>query len=105
MRLSWTTNLGRLHVDDPSPALVDAVRALDVNGTFHPVVEETVLVEVDVATARPVGVHARAWTWVTVPRTDRTSVQVEAEFVAMQMVMCHPHVAMVLGARVIDWEE
>ena len=63
----------------------------------------TVLVEVDVATARPPRTHARTYTWLTVERTNRTSVQIEAEYTAMHMAMCHPHVVMVVGARVIDW--
>ena len=65
----------------------------------------TVLVEVDVATCRPPRVNARTYTWLTVERTNRTSVQIEAEFTAMHMAMCHPHVVMVVGARVIDWKD
>ena len=65
----------------------------------------TVLVEVDVATCRLPRVHARTYTWLTVERTNRTSVQIEAEDIAMHMAMTHPHVEMVLGARIIDWRE
>lgn len=63
----------------------------------------TVLVEVDVATARPPRVHARTYTWLSVARRDRSNVQVEAEQTAMHMAMCHPHVVMAVGARIIDW--
>ena len=66
---------------------------------------EVVTVEVDVATARPPRVHARMYTTLVVERRDRTNVQVDAEFIAAHMAMCHPHVVMVLGMRVIDWEE
>ena len=64
-----------------------------------------VLVEVDVATARPPAVHARTWTWLALERRDRWNVQVEAEQTAMLMATCDPRVVMPLGARVIDWEE
>lgn len=66
-----------------------------------------VLVEVDVATHRPVGIHARTYTWLSVEERegDRWAVQIEAEDTAMMMAMTHPWCEMVLGARVIDWEE
>lgn len=64
-----------------------------------------VLVEVDVATARPPRVHARTYTWLTIERRNRRNVQVEAEETAMLMATCHPHVVMVIGARIIDWME
>lgn len=67
----------------------------------------TVLVEVDVATCRPPRVNARTYTWLTVDAPagcSRSHVQVEAETTAMLMAMCHPHVEMVVGARIIDWE-
>lgn len=67
-----------------------------------------VLVEVDVATCRPVRVDARTYTWLAIEApADRTRdhVQIEAEDTAMMMAMTHPWCEMVLGARVIDWEE
>lgn len=64
-----------------------------------------VLVEVDVATHRPVGIHARTYTWLVVERRNRWNVQIEAEHTAMMMAMCHPFCEMVVGARIIDWEE
>ena len=67
--------------------------------------EIEVLVEVDVATARPPAVHARIYTWLVVERIDRTNVMVDACYIAAHMAMCHPHVVMVVGHRIIDWKE
>ena len=67
--------------------------------------EVVVTVEVDVAMCRPPRVHARMYTTLVVERRDRWNVQLEAEDTAMHMAMSHPHVEMVVGARVIDWEE
>lgn len=64
-----------------------------------------VLVEVDVATARPPRTHATIYTWLAVESRDRTNVQIEAEQTAMLMAMCHPAVVMPVGARIIDWKE
>lgn len=66
-----------------------------------------VLVEVDVATHRPVGIHARTYIWLSIEEKpgDRWHVQIQAEETAMMMAMTHSWCEMVLGARVIDWEE
>jgi hypothetical protein len=64
-----------------------------------------VLVEVDVATCRPPKIDARIYTWVSVERTSRTNVEVEAEETACLMALCHPSVVMPVGARIIEWEE
>ena len=64
------------------------------------------LVEVDVATARPPRIDAQVWTWVAVEDGPlRTSAEVEAEQTAILMAQCHPKVVMAVGARVIDWKE
>lgn len=62
-----------------------------------------VLVEVDVALARPPRVDARIYTWLSVERRSRVSVECDAEQTAVAMAMCHPRVVMAVGARVIDW--
>jgi len=73
----------------------------DTKGSAKSTVQ--VLVEVDVATARPPRLDARIYTWLMVERRSRTNVQVEAEETAMLMALGHPHVVMPIGARVIDW--
>lgn len=67
--------------------------------------EIEVLVEVDVATARPPAIHAKVYTWLVVERVDRNNVLVEANLTAMLMAMCHPHVVMAVGSRIVDWRE
>jgi hypothetical protein len=53
-------------------------------------------VEVDVATCRPPKVDATA----TVVVDSHSAL--DAEWVAIAMVCCHPHVVMPVGSRVID---
>jgi hypothetical protein len=46
------------------------------------------------------------YTWLAIDApADRTRdhVQIQAEDTAMHMAMSHPHVEMVVGARIIDW--
>lgn len=64
-----------------------------------------VLVEVDVALARPPRVDAQLWTWIAVEQVDRFNVDADARLIACEMAACDPRVVMPLGARVIDWEE
>lgn len=65
----------------------------------------TVLVEVEVATARPPRTHARIYTQLSIERRSRTNVQIEAEEIAYMMALSHPHVVMVTGIGIIDWDE
>lgn len=65
----------------------------------------SLLVEVDVALARPPRRDAQVWVWVLVTEGPyRSSAQVEAEQTAILMAMSNPRVVMAVGARVIDWE-
>jgi hypothetical protein len=52
-------------------------------------------VEVEVATARPPKAHAQAWVQVIADH------HIDASWQAAAMVACHPHVVMVLSAKVI----
>lgn len=61
------------------------------------------LVEVDVATRRPPGAHARVWTWVSVD--DGPGAEVEAREIACQMAAGVATVVMPVGSRVIDWRD
>ena len=75
-----------------------------------------VVVEVDVATARPPRVHATLETRIEVPLPDDDGTiaglnramhqaELEAELTAIAMAQCHPHVVMVLAARTTEIEE
>ena len=97
--------LGQLTMRVPTERVDATVEALRMLNNRDVVVHEIVTVEVDVATRRPVGVHGTIVTTLVVERTDRTNVLVDAEQTAIHMAMCHPHVEMAVGARVIDWEE
>lgn len=63
-----------------------------------------VQVEVDVALNRPPQIDARVWTTLAV-QPEWRDIGVEAETVAYQMAISDPRVVMVVGLRVIDWEE
>ena len=103
MRVTWEVpTIGEVHMsvtEAEAPARVEALRLVG----FDPVVTESVLVEVDVATCRPPRTDARIYTWLSVERTSRSSVQVEAEQTAMLMALHHPAVVMPVGARIIEW--
>lgn len=65
----------------------------------------TVLVEVDLALTRPPKVDAQVWVSVLIEeRRSRTSIEADAEEVAMCIAMCDRRVVMAVGARVIDFD-